>query len=240
MPRDEVDRGVGEHVAAIAVRLFLAAVVDQHGVKIAAARRIGRLHHAPAPMHERLGKTLVIGARRIVVAQVPFAKDAGAIAGRRKHFGQGHFVGGHRRAAQKRVDRAGAIVVPTGHQAGPGGTANRRDVEARQLDALPRQLVEVRRLNVRIAVKAEVAPALVVGHDQQDVGPGISVGGQTNADDRHATDHDPDRAPIEFNIARHESRRIARGLRSSEIACRRSDILASTGLPACRESAEKT
>ena len=36
--------------------------------------------------------------------------------------------------------------------------------------ALPRQAIEVRRANPGIAVKTQVAIALVVGHDEQDVG----------------------------------------------------------------------
>ena len=74
---------------------------------------------------------------------------------------------------QIRVDHAGAIVVPAGQQAGARRRADRRNVEVLEPDALPGELVEVRRLDLGVAVHAEVAVALVVGDDHHDVGASV-------------------------------------------------------------------
>ena len=71
------------------------------------------------------------------------------------------------------VDHAGAIVVPAGQQAGAGRCADGRYVEVLEPHALPGERVEVWRLDLGIAVRPQIAVALVVGHDDDDVGPRI-------------------------------------------------------------------
>ena len=58
-------------------------------------RRVGRLADAAAVVDQRFLKALVDGPQRIVVAEVPLAEDAGAVAGRGQHLRQGHFLGIH-------------------------------------------------------------------------------------------------------------------------------------------------
>ena len=116
-------------------------------------------------------KPLVDRPHRRVVAQVPLAEDAGSIAGAGEHLGQGDFVGVHQRPAQVGVDHAGAIVVAAGQQAGSRRRTDRRDIEVLEPDALPGERVEVRRLDLGVAVNTQVAEALIVGDDHQDVRP---------------------------------------------------------------------
>ena len=118
---DELDGGIGEDIAAIAVRLLIDTVVRQDRIEVSVARRIGWLDDASAAMHQRFREALVDGSRRIIVSQVPFAEDAGVIAGRGEHFSQRDFLGGHGRSAEKSVDRAGAVVVAARQQAGAWG-----------------------------------------------------------------------------------------------------------------------
>jgi len=49
----------GKYVATVAARLDLLAIVLQHGIEIAAARRVRRLRHAAAPMNQRFLKALI-------------------------------------------------------------------------------------------------------------------------------------------------------------------------------------
>ena len=76
----------------------------------------------------------------------------------------------HQRAAEEGVGHSGAVVVASGHQAGPRGRADRHDVEVGQRHALRGQAVDVRRADERIAGYAEFAEALVVGEDDDHVG----------------------------------------------------------------------
>ncbi|MBA7668770.1 hypothetical protein ES703_76885 [subsurface metagenome] len=55
------------------------------------------------------------------------------------------------------------------HQGRTSRRAGRVNVEIRQADALPVEPVEIRRLDNRIAVTAQIAVALVVGYHQHDV-----------------------------------------------------------------------
>ena len=61
-------------------------------------------------------------------------------------------------------------AVAPGQELAARGRAHGGDVEVGQADGLGVQAVEVRRLEDRIAVAREVAVALVVGHDDDDVG----------------------------------------------------------------------
>jgi hypothetical protein len=44
-------------------------------------------------------------------------------------------------------------------------------MESRELDALPADTVEIRRLQVRISVQRQIAITLIVAHDQQYIRP---------------------------------------------------------------------
>lgn len=63
-----------------------------------------------------------------------------------------------------------AVLVTAGDQAEARGRADRGiGVSLHQADTLPCQLVQVRGAVIRLAIHAEVAPAQVVGQDEQDV-----------------------------------------------------------------------
>ena len=107
-------------------------------------------------------------------ADVPFADQAGAVAGPFEHRGRGRFGGVHR---QRRfaVEDAGAGGVAPGVLAGDEGVAGRRadgagGVGVGEAEAFARKPVAMRRLDGLRAVTAEVAVADVVGKDEDDVG----------------------------------------------------------------------
>src|SRR5262249_46857999 len=177
-----VDGGVGEGVAAIALRRLRAAVAVEGGVEVAAgARLVGRLRQAAALERQRLVEALVGRPQGVVVAEVPLAEVAAAVAGRPQQFGERRLVGVQQRAAEEGIDDAGAVVVAPRQQGGPSRRADRADVELRQLRPLRRQLVDVGGFDLVVAVDAEVAVALVVGDDEEDVwtfGGGEGKGGE--------------------------------------------------------------
>src|SRR6185295_18014623 len=73
--------------------------------------------------------------------------------------------------AERHAADAGAQPPAAGEQARARGRANRADEEAVELNRPARKAIDVRRRDVRVAGHAEVAVALVVGEDEQDVRP---------------------------------------------------------------------
>src|SRR5436305_14910170 len=61
-------------------------------------------------------------------------------------------------------------LVPPGHDRCARGRARRAGMEVRKTHALIVQAVEVRRLDQRITVARDVAIALIVGEDEDQVG----------------------------------------------------------------------
>ena len=164
----ELEGRVGEHVADVAAGLHPRAIVAERGVEIGSPfvhriRRITGLSQAAAVEDQRFLKPLVHSPHRIIVAEVPLAEDAGAIARGGEHLRQGGLVRVHERPAQVSVRDAGPVVVSSRHQAGSRGRADRHDVKVHQPSALAGQPVHVGRANERIAGCAELAKALVVG-----------------------------------------------------------------------------
>ena len=69
-------------------------------------------------------KSPIKGAIGIVVAQMPFAKDAGAIARVRKCVGDGDFIPAHDIPAPQSAPYAGARGISPGHECGSRGRAH--------------------------------------------------------------------------------------------------------------------
>ena len=121
-----------------------------------------------------------VGMVRPLEAVVPLAEGGGGVAGGLERFGNRGFVQVEAFAARRGAVDAAADVVPAGQEFGPRGRTDRADEEAVQACPAAGQRVETRRGKVRVAVDAQVAPALVVGDDEEDVGPasGRRVGGR--------------------------------------------------------------
>src|SRR5262245_14394141 len=94
----------------------------------------------------------------------------------------------HQRPADKGIDNAGAIVVAPREQTGPCQRADGTDVKARQIDALRREAIEIWRLDDLVAMTAEVAVALIVGNDDDHIGPPHRLGSTDLTNDKEAED----------------------------------------------------
>ena len=172
---DESNCRVGKDVADVAGGFHPLAIVAKRGVEVGAALvrriwRVARLRQAATVENQRFLKAPVHGTHRIIVAQVPLAEDARAIASGGQHFRERRLIGVHERAAEKGVGDARAVVVAPGHQAGSRGRANRHNVKVHQRHALRGQAIDTRCMDDRVAGYTEFAETLVIREHDDNVG----------------------------------------------------------------------
>ena len=116
------------------------------------------------------------GGQSVVgLAEVPFAGEEGAVAGRLQHRGEGPLRRGQPAALalEGHGRHAAAVRRAAGLHGGSAGRAARLGVEGVELHALGRQAVDVRRRHAAplpAAIGAEIAVTGIVGHQQDDVG----------------------------------------------------------------------
>ena len=106
-------------------------------------------------------------AAGMFIAQIPFADQAGVIAGLFQDLRHGGFV-----RCQRHV-KVGALLqlagIPAKHQRRGGGrTRGGGGVIIREADALRGELVEIGRLEFRLAVTAQIAETESVALDEND------------------------------------------------------------------------
>ena len=128
------------------------------------------------PRIRRAGERAIAGVETVGVrdpfrsrAEVPLAAQVSAIAGGLERRGEGE--GAERQRAQvARAERlrAEATGATPAHERGTGGRTDGLHVMAIEFASLAHELVHVRGL-AEAAVPADVGPAEVVGHDEQDV-----------------------------------------------------------------------
>ena len=106
--------------------------------------------------------------------QVPFAEVAGAITLLLSDLGQSEFLPAQGHAGP---EDAHAIGVAAGQDASAGRGAALLSVEAVQAQPGGGKCVELRSFDLSQSVKADIAPALIVGHAEDDIG-ARTVGGR--------------------------------------------------------------
>src|SRR6056297_33744 len=65
---------------------------------------------------------------------------------------------------------AGTGVIPAGQELRPCRSTDRADIKVLQRYTVASQGVNVRRIQVAIAIDAQITPALIIGQDQNDIG----------------------------------------------------------------------
>ena len=121
-------------------------------------------------MVDGFGKAALVRPVGRAVTEVPLAKVPGAVASTGERVGEGPLVGAQQRPTADGVPNAGAIAVVAGEKAGAGGGAGGADVVVGEAHGLLVEAIEAGRADCIVAVAAQVAVALVVGEDEDDVG----------------------------------------------------------------------
>ena len=168
-------------VAGIALVADIGAVMFQHRIHIRLLRTLSGVQRAVCPIRSQRRESpgterqdflepAVLRAVGIAVTHVPFAEEAGRIAGISKIIGQHRNVFPNHRSPG--IDRRAAVLhgVHPGHQLPSRRRAHRRDMEIGEADALRVQFVHVRCFEKRMPVGSDVSIPLVVRQDDDDVG----------------------------------------------------------------------
>ena len=159
-----------EYVRAVALVRSGDAVFEIGVVKVVVAPGIARVADAAAGVVDGFGKAALVRPVGRAVSEVPLAEVPGAVASAGECVREGPLVGAQQRAATDGVPDASAVAVVAGEQAGAGGGAGGADVIVGEAHGVLVEAVEARRADRAVAVTAQVAVALVVGEDEDDVG----------------------------------------------------------------------
>src|SRR5207302_1028813 len=165
------------HVCAVAFGLVELAVVQDGRVEVGVAGRVAAtagesLTDTAGAVDEHLLEAAFVGPVVGLVAQVPFAEDAGRVARRSEYLSKGS--GAERQAFtfEDGVGDAIAEFMTAGHQRRARGRAGWADVEVGEANTLTVKPVEVGCLQNRVAVTGQVAITLVIREQEDNVGPG--------------------------------------------------------------------
>ena len=169
---DELHRGVEEHVALVAGarRILPATVVEEVVVDAVVAPVVGRTTGAAVAVAQPLVEPTVDRPVGVVRAQMPLAEVAGAVAVVAEDIGHRHFVVAEHVAPANGSPAAHTVGIAAGHQRGPSRRAIAVHMEVAEPHGFVGQAIQVRRLDDRIAVAAQVAVALIVGEQDDDIG----------------------------------------------------------------------
>ena len=165
-------------VALLLDRLVVAEPVEHAVLVVGEVIQLAD-HRAVLVVEAALPRPILL----VGVAEMPFADDRGLVAGllealRHEPLGGVQAVGGD--GGNDGGLQAVAERIAAGHQRRARRRAHRLHVELRELRAARGERVDVRRLDVRAAVEADILPAEVVGDDVDDVGFSAAVAGQRN------------------------------------------------------------
>lgn len=196
---DPTEGGSEEEIGAVSLGFNEGAVVANDGVEVFVPGRVGTgafvgLADAACAVDEDFVKATFVGLVGIFVTEVPLAKNAGGVACGFKHLGEDGGVERHALAFEDGVGDAVLERVATGHDGGAGRRAGGADEKAGEAGGVVVKGVQIGSLDPRVSVFADGAVALVIGHDEDDVGRGRGVGsgGQAESAERgnqKTTDH---------------------------------------------------
>ena len=159
--------GIHHTVVVYGSARFVSEAQAQAQLQAAQASGEAEEEIEPAPVRQ------VVAA---IGAVVPLSDESGGVAGVAEVVTEGPFgqIDPVEPAVARHVDRARAVVVAPREVAGAGRGAERRGrIVIGEAHAPFRQRIERRRVHDRIAIAAEVAPAEIVGEDEEDVRAGF-------------------------------------------------------------------
>lgn len=106
-----------------------------------------------------------------LIAEVPFAEDAGCVPGFLQHLCDGGCLWRQPLALKDGMRDAILELMPSGQEGRASWGASRADVEIREAHAFVMKPVEVGRLEDRVAVAGQIAVALVIRQHKDDIRP---------------------------------------------------------------------
>jgi len=119
-------------------------------------------------MNKHFGEASVVGLIFVFIPQMPFTEDAGFIAVLRQQLRKGCRGQRHALALKDRMGHAVSKFVPSTENRGARRRAGWTHMELPESCGLFVELVQIWRLQDRIAHAGEIAHPLIVGHDQND------------------------------------------------------------------------
>ena len=172
-----------EDIGAVALGLHERAVVEDGRVEILVPRGIAAtagvgLPDAARAVDEHLGEAPPTRPILRFVAEMPFAEDAGGVAGPLEHLRQGGGLEGEPLAFEDGVGDAVLELMPAREERAAGRGAGGADVEVGEAHALGADAVEVGCLEDGVPVGGDVPVALVVGEKEDDVRPLVGKRGE--------------------------------------------------------------
>ena len=167
---DELHRVIGQVVDDEAFAADEPAVVLQDRAEVV----------APVAGAEAVILLEAAGVRviRILHAVVPLPERGGRIPGCPERVADGLLVQIEPLAPGRRAVNPATRMVAPGEELGPRRRADRADIEPVEQRPVPGQRIDVRRLQVHVAVNAQIPPALVVGQNNHNIRPAIGRTGR--------------------------------------------------------------
>ena len=178
---DEAVAFAEEDVGAEAFGGDNLSIVEVAAIEVGVIPDVGGLADTTATVAVNFGEATVFGTVRKDVAEVPLSEHPGGIAVVFEHLSDGHLIGAQHGAAHDGVPDAGAVGPVAGQHRRAGRRAGGGHVEVVKGGALLDQRIQMRCFHYGVAVKADVAVALIVGEDDDDVRQRISIVARSDA-----------------------------------------------------------
>src|SRR5262249_25983330 len=159
---------VEPNIGAVTLVLLQGTIVAEPTVEVVVLPEVGHRGDAPAQVIDSFLKAALVRQVWIAIAQGPFAEVGRALAASRanlRHRGNASPDEGPSGTDRTRTTVQG---IEASHELAAGRSTHGGDVEVGKANALAVELIEVRRLQHRIAVAGQIAIALVIGEKDDD------------------------------------------------------------------------
>ncbi len=165
-PAHELESVIGQVVGEVALAPDQRPVVVEFSIEILAPVA-GR----EAIIFIKAAGVWVVGE---LAAVMPLAECTGGVAGLFECLGDGRLIQVHPLGSRRYAAHPAARMIPAGEELGACWCADGTGEEAIEQRSLATDRIDVWSGQIRVAVDAQIAPALVVGQDHDDIGPGSS------------------------------------------------------------------
>ncbi len=159
---DELECLVGERIDDVPLGLHHDSVVFEWGVEV-----LPPVAGSVAPEGVEPTRHRVVGP---LAAVMPFAEEAGDVAGGLERIGEGFFARIHPFLAGRDAGNTEPAVIASGEELGAGGGTDGLDEETFEVCAVLSERVDVRSRQLPIPVEGVVTPARIIRQEDDHVG----------------------------------------------------------------------